>query len=192
METIVLKFEDILENKKVDIFAKLLLEYNKIHNISGVKNLKDAKENVYDSVYPLKYLTSYPKTAIDIGSGAGFPAIALALFLEKCEFTLFEPIAKKSAFLHLIKNELTLSHVNIQTNRIEKSNKQVVDLITSRAVGDTNMLIELSNGFYDKDTTFLLYKGEKVEREIFGLENVKIFEREKRKYLFIKGIENVT
>jgi hypothetical protein len=31
-----------------------------------------------------------------------------------------------------------------------------------------------------------------VEREIFGLENVKIFEREKRKYLFIKGIENAT
>lgn len=185
------KIETILDSPKIEIFTNLLLEFNKTHNISGSKNKKDVEENIYDSIYPIKYLDFYPKNALDIGSGAGFPAIILALFLNECEFTLYEPIAKKSAFLHLVKSELNLLNVKVETCRIETSKKQIVELITSRAVGDTNLLIKLSNGFYDENTTFLLYKGGKAKQEVFGLKNVKIYERHLRKYVFIKGLKNV-
>lgn len=55
---------------------------------------------------------------IDVGSGAGFPAIFLALIL-KADFTLFEPNAKKAAFLMLIKNELKLPNLSVFKSKIE-------------------------------------------------------------------------
>lgn len=55
---------------------------------------------------------------IDVGSGAGFPAIFLALIL-KADFALFEPNAKKAAFLMLIKNELKLPNLSVFKSKIE-------------------------------------------------------------------------
>ncbi|MDR2342078.1 MAG: 16S rRNA (guanine(527)-N(7))-methyltransferase RsmG [Campylobacteraceae bacterium] len=170
-------------------FTKTLLLYNKTHNITGAKDIKSIEENIYDSIYPLQFLESNPENAIDIGSGGGFPAVILALAIPSCCFTLYEPIAKKSAFLHLIKSELNISNINIKTKRIEEDNSKVVDLITSRAVCDTALLIKLSKGFYDKNTIMLFYKGQRADEEILNLTNVKIFSRQKRKYIFIKGLD---
>ncbi|MDR2342092.1 MAG: 16S rRNA (guanine(527)-N(7))-methyltransferase RsmG [Campylobacteraceae bacterium] len=170
-------------------FADLLLLYNKTHNITGAKNAENIQENIYDSIYPLQFITNNPKNAIDIGSGAGFPAVILALAIPSCYFTLYEPIAKKSAFLHLIKSELNISNIDIKTKRVEEDNPKVVDLITSRAVCNADLLIKLSKGFYDKNTIMLFYKGQRADEEILNLTNVKIFSRQKRKYIFIKGLD---
>ena len=183
------RIEEILKSQKIKTFANLLLSYNKIHNISGAKNIDDINENIIDSIYALKYFDFVPKSAIDIGSGAGFPAIVLAIALENCEFTLHEPIAKKSAFLHLVKNELNLKNVKIETKRVEDSNIHLVELITSRAVGDTKFLIDISKGFYDENTLFLLYKGSFAKEETKEFSDVKIYERNLRKYVFLKGIK---
>ncbi|MDR2790563.1 MAG: 16S rRNA (guanine(527)-N(7))-methyltransferase RsmG [Campylobacteraceae bacterium] len=174
--------------QSMQIFTKFLLLYNKTHNITGIKNAAIADENIYDSIYPLQFLKSSPKTAIDIGSGGGFPAVVLAAAMPSCHFTLYEPAAKKSAFLHLIKNELDISNMNIKTKRIEEDAAKTVELITSRAVCDTALLIKLSKGFYDKNTIMLFYKGQRAEEEILNLKNVQIFTRQKRKYIFIKGL----
>ncbi|MDR0762190.1 MAG: 16S rRNA (guanine(527)-N(7))-methyltransferase RsmG [Campylobacteraceae bacterium] len=171
-------------------FAKTLLLYNKTHNITGAKNMADIQENIYDSIYPLQFLESNPKNAIDIGSGGGFPAVILALAVPSCHFTLYEPIAKKSAFLHLIKSELNISNMDVKTKRIEEDEPKSVDLITSRAVCDTGLLIKLSKGFYDKNTIMLLYKGQRAGEEILNLKNVQIFARQKRKYILIKGLDS--
>jgi 16S rRNA (guanine527-N7)-methyltransferase len=177
--------------RSMEKFTQILLLYNKTHNITGAKNRADIQENIYDSIYPLQFLENKPKSAVDIGSGGGFPAVILALAMPSCHFTLYEPIAKKSAFLHLIKSELNISNMDIQTKRIEKDTPKIVDLITSRAVCDTALLIKLSKGFYDKNTIMLFYKGQRAEEEILSLKNARIFTREKRKYVLIKGIDNV-
>jgi 16S rRNA (guanine527-N7)-methyltransferase len=172
-------------------FTAALLLYNKTHNITGAKNSATIHDNIYDSIYPLQFLKVKPKNAIDIGSGGGFPAVILALAMPYCRFALYEPIAKKSAFLHLIKSELDISNIEIKTKRVEEDTPQIVDLITSRAVCDTKLLIKLSKGFYDKNTIMLFYKGQRADDEISDLENAQIFVREKRKYIFIKGLEGV-
>ena len=173
--------------QKVDIFTTLLLQYNQTHNISGAKSKEAVLKNVEDSIYPLAYLDlNEIKNAIDIGTGAGFPGLLLALALPHIHVTLFEPIAKKSAFLHLAKITLELKNVDIATDRVEKVTPFQVDLISSRAVTNTKMLIKLCKGFIDPRTTLLFYKGELVEEEIKGLSHCQVYQRDKRYYLIMK------
>ena len=90
-------------------FSEIILKYNKIHNITGAKTKQKIFENIEDSLYPITFLeTKKIKKAIDVGSGAGFPGLVLAMAMQNTSFTLFEPIAKKSSFLHLVKTTLGL------------------------------------------------------------------------------------
>lgn len=176
--------------QNVEIWTELLLKYNKTHNITGAKTKEIVMKNVEDSIYPLRFLdTENFKSAIDIGTGAGFPGLLLALALPHITFTLFEPIAKKSAFLHLSKITLDMKNIEIATNRVEKVEPFKVDLICSRAVTNTKMLITLCKGFIDHQTLLLFYKGEMVEEETQGLKNCEIHQRGKRNYLIMKDID---
>lgn len=174
---------------KGEQFIELLLKYNQTHNITGAKTKAIALKNVEDSIYPLRYIkTDALRNAIDIGTGAGFPGLLLALALPHVHFTLFEPIAKKSAFLHLAKSALMANNVDISTNRVEKTAPFKADLITSRAVTNTKMLIHLCQDFITDETLLLFYKGELVKEETEGLKNCTIYQKDKRHYLIMKGI----
>ena len=174
---------------KVEDFTTLLLKYNQTHNITGAKTKDAVLANVKDSIEPLEFLdVTHVKEAIDIGTGAGFPGLLLALALPDVHFTLFEPIAKKSAFLHLSKTALKMDNVDVCTNRVEKITPWSVELITSRAVTNTKMLINLCQGYIQPSTTLLFYKGEMVEEEIKGLVGGEIFKKGKRHYLVMKDV----
>jgi 16S rRNA (guanine527-N7)-methyltransferase len=174
--------------QKSEHFIELLLNYNKTHNITGAKTKEAAIRNIEDSIFPLAYLeTSHMSKAIDIGTGAGFPGFLLALALPHIHFTLFEPIAKKSAFLHFAKTALSTKNIDISTNRVEKVVPFKVDLISSRAVTNTKMLIRLCHNFIQDETILLFYKGELVNEEIEGLQNCEIYPNGKRHYLIMKG-----
>ena len=176
--------------KNYDIFIDLILKYNKVHNITGAKSRDIVMENIEDSLYPIKFLsTDDIKTAIDIGTGAGFPGLILAMELPHIEFTLFEPIAKKSSFLHLVKTTLGLKNVAVCTKRVEDAEAFDADLITSRAVTNTDMLIDLCKNYITPKTMLLFYKGERVVEEISNLKNYKIYKNKRRNYLLIKDIK---
>ncbi|NOX15818.1 MAG: 16S rRNA (guanine(527)-N(7))-methyltransferase RsmG, partial [Epsilonproteobacteria bacterium] len=179
--------ENFSNNCKV--FTELILMYNKIHNITGAKNEKQLQENIDDSIYPIKFLNRKIKNAIDVGSGAGFPGLILAMYLPDTNFTLFEPIKKKSSFLHLVKSSLKLKNVDIISQRVEKVKAFEVDLICSRAVTRTNVLIDICKNFISKDTVLLFYKGSSVDEEIMNLKNYQIHKRGNRNYLFLGDIE---
>lgn len=173
--------------EKIDNFSEILSSFNKIHNLTNYKNLDFV---IKDSLDGLKFITNSPKIAIDIGSGAGFPAIFLALALKDCKWHLFEPNHKKSAFLTYVKINLKLENVIIHPKKIEDEVKFKADLITSRAVMKTYKILEISNGFYDKKTLFLLYKGSSVEDEVKNLKNYKLQKYENRVFLTFKGENN--
>lgn len=171
-------------------FCELILNYNKTHNITGAKTKEAVFANIQDSIYPLNFLhVEDIKEAIDVGSGAGFPGLLLALAMPQTHFTLFEPIKKKSAFLHLAKASLAMDNLSIASQRVEKVEAFKVDLITSRAVTNTNLLIELCKNFIDINTLLLFYKGENVTQEIENIQEFQIYKKDKRNYLLIKGIK---
>ncbi|HEC1758072.1 TPA: 16S rRNA (guanine(527)-N(7))-methyltransferase RsmG, partial [Campylobacter lari] len=166
--------------KKIILYKNLLKKFNAVHNLTHLENIDD---NVIDSIKILDYcdLTD-KKKIVDIGSGAGFPAIFLACILQESEFFLFEPSAKKASFLRVVKTELNLKNINIIKEKIQNYQSFKADLITSRALMDIKPLVEISNGFYDENTLFLLYKGSEVYDELQGMKDYKIFNRGFRNY----------
>ncbi len=174
---------------KLDTYARLLLEYNKVHRLSGARDMAEVDANIEDSLYPMQFLdTKKLKTAVDIGTGAGFPGLVLAIAYEHIHFTLVEPLMKRTAFLHLVKSRLNLKNVTIVRARVEEVEPFAADLITSRAVAKTATLIDLAHDFIAPHTVLLFYKGEGVHEELQDSWQTDIISRGKRNYLFIKGL----
>jgi 16S rRNA (guanine527-N7)-methyltransferase len=175
---------------KFEKYIELLLKYNKVHKLSGSKNIKEVEQNIYDALYPKEFLDfeKYDKI-LDIGTGAGFPGMVLAIEYPTVHFTLVEPLMKRTAFLHLVKSTYGLQNVDILTNRLEEIEPFKADLITSRAVAKTGFLLEIADEFIGNKTEILFYKGENVYDEINDNMNYKIIKRDKRNYLWIKEIK---
>ncbi|CAD7288495.1 16S rRNA (guanine(527)-N(7))-methyltransferase RsmG [Campylobacter suis] len=172
-------------SQNVAKFSEILVKFNKVHSLTNYKNLN---EQVQDSIKPLDFLDLRDiKIAIDVGSGAGFPAIFLAMILKDCKWHLFEPNIKKSSFLSFVKASLSLENLVIHSQKIELAEKFHAELITSRALMKTKDLINLCNGFYDEKTKFLLYKGSSVSDELTGLK-AEIYNEKNRNYVVMDGI----
>lgn len=168
----------------IDKYKKHLFKWNKIHNLTGAKDEKNIDEFIYDAIYPISFLPK-SKNLLDIGTGAGFPGMILALGLPDTQVTLVEPLTKRASFLQFIKADLELKNVRVVKKRVEEMESKIFELITSRAVTDTDMLLKLSKNFRDENSKLLFYKGEKVYDEIDKNLNHKIIKTKNRHYLLI-------
>ncbi|MRI58701.1 MAG: 16S rRNA (guanine(527)-N(7))-methyltransferase RsmG [Epsilonproteobacteria bacterium] len=169
-----------------DTFTQKLLEWNRIHNLTGAKTKEEIEKNIQDSLQPLKFLEGDFQRAIDIGTGAGFPGLILAMQMPKTHWYLIEPRKKRASFLNYIKAVENLSNVEVIPKRIEEIAPFKADLITSRAVMKTKDLLSLAKPFIGKDTTLLFYKGANVQEEVHDIPH-RIINDGKRNYLIIKG-----
>ncbi len=167
-------------------FKAHLFKWNKVHNLTGVKNEAELDHFIYDALYPVSFLPQL-KSALDIGTGAGFPGLILAMALPDTQITLVEPLKKRASFLQFIKADLGLKNVDVQDCRVEELEPFTVDMVTSRAVTDTQLLLKLSRPFMSEETLLLFYKGEKVFEEIDASLDYEIIQTDKRHYLLIKG-----
>jgi len=191
-----LDLKAILTNDKINLpndffqnvqkYKEHLFKWNKIHNLTGAKNEKTVNEFIYDAVFPVSFLPQV-ETLMDIGTGAGFPGMILAFALPQTQVTLVEPLTKRASFLQFVKADLGLENVKVVKKRVEEMEPKVFDLITSRAVTDTKMLLGLSQNFRDKHSKLLFYKGEKVFDEIDADTPMqhKIIETKNRHYLLL-------
>lgn len=168
-------------------YKEHLFKWNKVHNLTGARDEQTMNEFIYDAVFPISFLPKV-QTLMDIGTGAGFPGMILALALPQTKVTLVEPLAKRASFLQFIKADLGLDNVTVVKKRVEQMDPQIFDIITSRAVTDTKMLLELSQNFRDENSKLLFYKGERVYDEVQdGVKNMshKIIETDNRHYLLL-------
>lgn len=167
-------------------YKELLEKWNKVHNLTGAKTPSQIDEFIVDAIAPITFLPSV-KTAMDIGTGAGFPGMILAMGIPNTHFTLVEPLAKRASFLQFVKADLGLENVEVKALRVEQLPPSTYDLITSRAVTDTKMLLKLSESYRQEGSLLLFYKGEKVYDEVSELSNYKIIEMVNRHYLLIES-----
>lgn len=167
-------------------YKELLTKWNKVHNLTGAKTLDQIDHFIVDAITPITFLPEV-KTVMDIGTGAGFPGMILAMGMEKTQFTLVEPLSKRASFLQFVKADLGLENVEVKAVRAEQLSPKPYDLITSRAVTDTKMLLKLSEPFRQEGTLLLFYKGEKVYDEVDESLHYKIIEAEHRHYLLIES-----
>jgi len=168
----------------VQKYKELLFKWNKVHNLTGAKGEKTIDEFIYDAVFPISFLPP-AKTLLDIGTGAGFPGMILAFALPNTQVTLVEPLAKRASFLQFVKADLKLLNVKVVKKRVEQMDSEIFDIVTSRAVTDTKMLLDLSKNFRDEDSKLLFYKGERVYDEVDPSLKHKVIKTKNRHYLLI-------
>ncbi len=174
---------------KLENFASLLHEWNQIHNLTGAKTVDVIYVNIIDSLYPLTFIEK-PKTLLDVGTGAGFPGLVLAIALPRTEVVLAEPLKKRVSFLKYAAIDLELKNVKVEAKRVEKVEHEAFALISSRAVTNTKLLLELTKDISSKKTQYLFYKGSRVFDEIEDVQHqldYDIVQKNQRNYLYIKG-----
>lgn len=177
-------------SKKLEDYAIMLLEWNKIHSLSGAKSLEMIQKNIEDSLYPLEIESLKlrdKKFLFDVGSGNGFPAIPLGIVLGS-KVILCEPNAKKAAFLQNVKVELGLENFCVMRQKVEQiTMEDKPDIITSRATfGVSEFLVKCQKNI-SKESLILLYKGSNVESEIPKDLEYQKYQKDFRNYLVIKG-----
>jgi len=176
---------------KLELFASLLNEWNQIHNLTGAKTVDAIYVNIIDSLYPLTFIDK-PKTLLDVGTGAGFPGLVLAIALPETDVVLAEPLKKRVSFLKYAAIDLELKNVKVEAKRVEKVEHDAFDLITSRAVTNTKLLLDLTKNISDDKTEYLFYKGSRVFDEVAEVQHqlsYDIVQKNQRNYLYIKKNE---
>jgi 16S rRNA (guanine527-N7)-methyltransferase len=191
IEQIGLEFDDIFY-QRCEKYIQLLQQWGKIHNLTASLKTEEIEENIVDSIYPLKFLDNVSSFA-DVGTGAGYPGMLLAIANPNIDAYLVEPRAKRVAFLNFVKSALKLDNVFIKQKRIEDLSDIKFDLITSRAVTNTSLLLDLTAHITDQNSSYLFYKGSLCEQEIKDakIKNYKIVSVGKhRNYLYMNNGED--
>jgi len=190
LEGIDLLFDELFY-ERCEKYKSLLKEWGKVHNLTSPASLNDSdiETNIIDSLYPLKFLNTFTSLA-DVGTGAGYPGLILAIAKPDIPCTLIEPRAKRGAFLNFAKNILGLKNVQVIQARVENVTDKKFSLITSRAVTNTKLLLDITKNISDDETSYLFYKGTICKDEIDENQpdNYEIVSvGEYRNYLYIKG-----
>ena len=172
MEKFILKYNVSRETYGLlESYVALLCEWQKKFNLVSKNSLPHVWErHIADSAQLVKYITEDVKNVYDFGSGAGFPAMVLAIIAKEkrpdIKFKLVESITKKTLYLNAVKSSLGLDNVEIFNARVESLKLPVADMVTARAMTALDGLLEYSFPFCDKHTKLVFPKGQSFEDEL--------------------------
>jgi len=130
---------------QIRAYITLLLRWNqKISLTTVISPVEILKFHLGESLYAISSVPVQKGRLADVGSGAGFPGLALALAVPRLSVSLIESNAKKAAFLSEVVRELVLDRVQVLHDRMEnlKLHSSAPDLVTARAVGRHDDLLE--------------------------------------------------
>jgi 16S rRNA (guanine527-N7)-methyltransferase len=158
---------------RLQAYVDLLKQWQPTINLVAPSTLEDAWErHIVDSAQLFILAPSDAMRWLDLGSGAGFPGMVLALMLAErpgARMTLIESDQRKSAFLAEVARK-TGAPVDILSQRIEKVATQAkvgpYDVVTARALAPLPKLFELAIPYFSSATTGLFPKGREAEAEI--------------------------
>lgn len=154
-------------------FSRLLLEKNKVMNLTAITEPADvARLHLLDSLCLLGSVGSggkLGKSVVDVGTGAGFPGMPLAIAVPEIEVTLLDSLGKRIAFLEEAAGALGLKNVSCVQARAEEfagKHRESFDTAVSRAVAALPMLCELCLPLVKVGGCFVAMKSSHTEEEI--------------------------
>jgi 16S rRNA (guanine527-N7)-methyltransferase len=148
-------------------YLDLLRRWQKAINLVGPATLKDPwRRHFQDSAQLLPHVPAPARSLLDIGSGAGFPGLVLAI-LGVPGVTLVESDSRKCAFLREVARE-TGAAVTVRNARLEALAGEMAppDVITARAVASFDLLLEMTKLYITPNTVCLFHKGRTADDEI--------------------------
>lgn len=165
---------------KFNIYKELLVEWNKKINLTAITDDKEIiMKHFIDCLEVVKYIKNDSKV-IDVGTGAGFPGIVIAIYMgDKVKVTLVDALLKRINFLEVVKDKLNLNNVKIIHARAEElaqnlDYREMYDYAVSRAVAPLNILLEYDVPYIKVGSKCLLLKGLNANDEITNSSNALI------------------
>lgn len=157
--------------QKIEQLVALLNEWQAKFNLVSNNSLPDVwQRHIADSAQLFKYLNEQIDSVYDIGSGAGFPALVLAIMAQEqypsMKFTLIESITKKTLYLNEVKTALNLNNVTVLNKRTEDLTLPPADVITARAVASLDKLLGYVFKFTTRQTRLVFPKGKSYREEL--------------------------
>lgn len=170
------------------LYKELLLEWNNKINLTAITEDDEILfKHFVDSLSIIK-LIEKENAVIDIGTGAGFPGIVIAICIEKIKITLLDALNKRIEFLKIIKKELNLDniilvHARAEEIAITEEYRERFDTVVSRAVAPLNILLEYMTGFVKPDGRIIVMKGKNIKEELIKSKHAEVVLKIKQKYI---------
>jgi 16S rRNA (guanine527-N7)-methyltransferase len=163
--------------ERLKTYESLLQQWQKTINLVAPSTLAQAWHRHFaDSAQLVALAPSQPKTWVDLGSGAGFPGLVIAIMLApagKTRVTLIECDSRKAAFLREVARQVAVP-VDILPLRIEaaatRATLKRAAVVSARALAPLPRLLALAAPLFGPDTTGLLLKGREASRELQAAE----------------------
>ena len=162
--------------EKLKTYAKLLKEWNEKMNLTAIVEEPEVIEKHFlDSLTCAAVYDFSGKSVADIGSGAGFPGIIIALAFPTSNVTLIDATKKKFLFLEEVKKTLQIENLTFHIGRVEdmKAERESFDCVTSRGFAQMNVFLEVATPLVKMNGTVLAMKGPRGEEELFASLNAE-------------------
>lgn len=152
--------------RRFNQLLKLLLQYNASHDLTRITNMHEIIiKHIVDSLIISQFI-AIPSPLLDIGTGAGFPGIPLAIVHDQNRFILAESRHKRIEFIQIVKKELQLDNIDVYPHLVtEKSFFDVKGVIT-RAVEKIPETLERCSHFLKIEDSVIFMKGPAVDNEL--------------------------
>lgn len=161
----------IMEEQLQQYFV-MLVEKNKVMNLTGITDEEGVYwKHFYDSATLMFSHELSGQHLCDVGSGAGFPGIVLAILEPSLQVTIVDSLNKRILFLQELVAALKLTNVKCISARAEELSKEEdyreqFDIVTARAVARLPMLLELCSGFVKPTGFFIAMKSQQADDEL--------------------------
>lgn len=160
-------------------FSDFLLDENEKYNLTAIREPRGFMlRHICDSLTVLPYIPDGARV-LDVGSGAGFPAVPLAIVRPDVSVTSLDSTSKKTAFVNSAAGRLHIPNVKALSARAEElahdpAYRGCFDIVTARAVSRMSVIAELSAAFVSVGGAFVAMKGEpeQTSRELADAENI--------------------
>ena len=174
--------ETIISLKK---YEDILIEANKSLNLIGNSTIKDIwSRHFLDSVQVIDFIDENDKTLIDLGSGAGFPGLVLAITSRDrkmpLKIKLIEKSPKKTKFLKDLINKLHIDVEVINQNILKDSKKLSEDVFVARAFKPLKIILELIHNKAENWKKFFIFLGKTGKHELLQASKIWDIEYKQR------------
>lgn len=181
LKTLTQKEDIILSDEaleKFETYRKLIVEWNEKINLTAITDEESMNiKHFLDCLLLTK--TGFfgdDKKVLDVGTGAGFPAIPLKLYNEKLNVTMLDSLNKRIKFLNIVIGDLNLKNISAIHGRAEEVGRQEgyrenFDIVSSRAVASLSLLLEFTIPFLKVGGLFLAMKGPSYLEEVENSKN---------------------